>query len=156
MTDTALMTAKQCFQKTATLELPQGFAIGSWWRMLQARTRERITQFVSAEEAIHYAQMGRVAFDPRLMNCAEASQVINFKLKELVRIFPQWSLRASSLGESPHSHPNSLVACVSEASPSYSTSFLAHLAYYLRSTQVVGRRAGRARTRNRRRLRRFS
>ncbi len=114
---------------------PPGLEIAPWWRQLQHANIAAIKSFKTAEEAVLWAQSS-VSFDHRIYEKQAATEVVNFRIKELEVLFPDFSLEQHpEIQESAYSHSDSIIEVNGKR---LSSIYLYHLNFYLRITQCFG------------------
>lgn len=135
-----LITAKSNLERSYNVPYPSNFSIGSWWKIIQQNHFNKILSFNHAEDAIKYCQ-GTSGFDHRIFDYEVAMRIINFKIKKLKLLFPCFCLNDNyNLVESIYSDNASLVEIDGKK---YSSIFLTHLYYYLRSSSTSANKISR-------------
>ncbi len=130
-----LMHAKECLDRVSSVPYPTEFTVGSWWKGIQKANLDVIRKFKTCEEAISHAQNGNNSgFDHRIISDKDfITRIVNFKLKKLELDFPKFSFSENpQLMDSTYSLTDSLIEVDGKI---FSSMFLSHLSFYLRSVQ---------------------
>ncbi|NQW22651.1 MAG: putative sugar O-methyltransferase [SAR202 cluster bacterium] len=126
-----LAESKRCLRHARSASYPNNFSVSSHWNSVLEKDVEAIEQFETDEQAISYSLRSVTGFDNRLEG---ARSVIEFKLRELARLFPGFSMNAHpELREYDYYDKSTLEEV---AGVPYSNIFLYHVNLFLRSTSA--------------------